>query len=167
MTMVVGLFDTLVTAQHAIASLMEAGYSRGGISVLIRKGRELSSTCSPAESAGEGDGDWEHEAIASEHDASIGVVAGGPLAKALRAVPDADCESSMMRVLSAAGMAPTAASYFARAVRAGNILVSVNCEDSLVRDARDTLDDHASSTPPRRVPEHDEAQGGRHVDSRI
>ncbi|HEY5310496.1 MAG TPA: hypothetical protein VIK97_18410, partial [Casimicrobiaceae bacterium] len=106
MTMVVGLFDTLVTAQHAIASLMEAGYSRGGISVLIRKGYGTTDAGSHPESDDDGDDGWTRDSVSD--DATIGVVAGGPLAKALHSTPDADCESSMTRVLCAAGMAPAA-----------------------------------------------------------
>jgi hypothetical protein len=152
--MVVGLFDSLVSAQHAVASLMEAGYSRAGISILIRKGNGTTGGDSRSESADDGDEGWTPDSVVCD-DETIGVVAGGPLAKALHSTPDADCESSMTRVLCAAGMAPAAASYFARAVRAGNILVSVNCEDSLVRDARDILDDHAATDAPRRAPEFD------------
>ena len=137
MTMVVGMFDSLVSAQHAIADLMTSGYARNSISVLVRNGGAHDE---------DDEDDEEHGALARAANSISGnaVLAGGPLGAALRA-EDADesTEHAVAHTLASAGLQPAAAQFFADAICNGAILVAVHCPDRLVRDAREILDVYA------------------------
>lgn len=135
MTMVVGMFENLVSAQRAVADLMGSGYRRNAISVLVRHGR--------ADSFPHLDG-AEHErgalARATDKLAASEVLAGGPLGVALRSDESESTEYAVMHTLTNAGLQPAAARFFADAICNGAILVAVHCPECEVRDAREILD---------------------------
>jgi len=136
MTMVVGMFENLVNAQHAIADLVTSGYARNSISVLVR-GALPHAEC---------DDDSEHGALArAANSLSRSIPAGGPLADALRADAKAPTEHTVAHTLQLAGLQPAAAHFFAAAICNGAILVAVHCSGPYVRDARDILDLYAES----------------------
>jgi hypothetical protein len=133
MTMVVGMFESLVNAQHAVADLVTSGYARNSISVLVRGGH-----------AHDEDDEEEHGALARAANSlsagNLSVLAGGPLGAALRVGSDEPAEHAVVHTLTAAGLQPAAARFFADAICHGAILVAVHCADRYVRDARDILD---------------------------
>jgi len=131
MPTIVGAFDDLCLAQRAVADLIGSGFPRNVISVLIR---QLQRPARTAEINGPRGG----PAVGS-------VLAGGPLGEALR-LTDHD-ESAVAVALTRAGLPPSAAQFFAEAVTAGSILVTVHCKDDAVRDARDILDIYAAPEP--------------------
>jgi hypothetical protein len=130
--MVVGMFGSLVNAQHAVADLVTSGYARNSISVLVRN-----VGAAPCD-----DDEEEHGPLARAANAlsANAVLAGGPLGAALRAEPEEPAEHAVMHTLTAAGLQPAAAQFFADAICNGAILVAVHCADRYVRDARDILD---------------------------
>ncbi len=131
MPTIVGAFDDLCLAQRAVADLIGSGFPRNVISVLIR---HLQRPAHAAEVDGSGG-----------EPAAGNVVAGGPLGEALR-LTDHD-ESAVAVALTRAGLPPSAAQFFAEAVTAGSILVTVHCKEDAVRDARDILDIYAAPEP--------------------
>jgi hypothetical protein len=149
MTMVVGIFDSLVEVQRAVADLIDAGYARNTISILIRDGH--------LDTAGERRG-FEEPANGENHqvatldgaEAVVDVVktakvlAGGPLATVLRQSSLDHPEGPVVRALTSAGLGLTSARYFTEAICNGAVLVAVHCEDRYVRDTRDLLDAHAT-----------------------
>ena len=135
MTMVVRMFHALPSAQCAIADLIDSGFARNAISVLVRDQRQEAY---PAMRS-----DHEHGALARTTNLLRNrVLAGGPLAATLRS--QADDESAVVRALINAGLQPAAARLFAEAIGGGAILVAVHCMDATVRDARDILDGYAA-----------------------
>lgn len=136
MTMVVGVFDELTKAQHAVADLMGSGYARNSISVLVR------NRCEPDAN---GDQDDEHGLLSRMTNSAVAtrVLAGGPLGAALRNHADEPAEDVVAHTLAAAGLQPSAARFFAQAICNGAILVAVHCPDRRIRDARDILDAYA------------------------
>ena len=133
MTMVVGMFESLTNAQHAVADLMGSGYARNTISVLVRNGGVRDAACAT---------DDEQGALsrATNTLAATRVLAGGPLGAALRAEPEEPAEHAVAHTLASAGLRPAAAQFFADAICKGAILVAVHCPDAHIRDARDILD---------------------------
>lgn len=130
MTMVVGMFKSLVGAQRAVNDLVASRYHRGAISVLVRQSRkEPLAVAVPA--------------LGARDRAPWRVLAGGPLAISLRGSEAAVAEDSVAHALTAAGLRQTAAHFFAEAIAHGAVVVAVHCEDARVRDARDILDIHA------------------------
>ena len=130
MTMVVGMFRSLLCAQRAVTDLVASGYGRPTISVLVRQGGTQESSTADA-------------TVATGADPSWRVLAGGPLATSLGDTHADAAESSVVRALTAAGLRATAARFFAQAIAHGAVVVAVHCEDARVRDARDILDIHA------------------------
>ena len=149
MTMVVGMFDSLVEVQRAVADLIDAGYARNTISILVRDSHPdalgTRQDCQPSI-------DETHPALSEARGAEspvdvvkmAKVLAGGPLATILRQSSIEHPEGPVVRALTAAGLGLTSARYFADAIRNGAVLVAVHCEDRYVRDTRDLLDAHAT-----------------------
>lgn len=130
MTMVIGMFDSLVNAQRAVSDLVTSGYAKDAISMIVRN-------------MARDDEDADHVHIA-------GVLAGGPLGATLRASGPSSVERAVTQALSSAGLRPAAATLFADAICNGGILVAVHCADTGVREVRDILDIY---TVPEPVPE--------------
>lgn len=130
MTMVVGMFKSLVGAQRAVSELVASRYQRAAISVLVRQSREQPLAAAVANCGTQDRTPWR-------------VLAGGPLAVSLRGSEADVAEDSVAHALSAAGLRQTAARFFADAIAQGAVVVAVHCEDARVRDARDILDLHA------------------------
>ena len=146
MALVVGLYDTLQRAQAAVGDLIDSGFPRGALSILLRgvdppsaHGSRLAVPLAAA-------GDDAHE-IVSASGRRLALIAAGPLAVSLtRARSDAgyhDGEGRVSEVLCAAGLSRFAATYFNEAICDGGVLVAVQCEVRRIRDARDILDTHA------------------------
>lgn len=133
MTMVVGMFDKLANAQLAVADLMGSGYARNAISVLVR------NRFVPDDGGDEGD-EQGPLSRATNSAVAMRVLAGGPLGAAMRNDAEEPAEEVVAHTLAAAGLAPSAARFFAEAICNGAILVAVHCQDRRVRDARDILD---------------------------
>lgn len=135
MTMVVGMFEKLINAQHAIADLVDCGYASSAISVLVRTGAAVA----PPDAV-----DGERGALSRATDAQVvnRVLAGGPLGAALRAEADEMQEHAVAHTLAWAGLKPAAARFFADAICNGAILVAVHCPDGFIRNAREILDTH-------------------------
>jgi hypothetical protein len=133
MTLVVGLYDTLQRAQGAVEDLIELRVpARGRERPALRRRRE------PAR----------HERrrrlghrLGVRAPAQRLIVAG-PLAAWFRA-QRGDGHGRVPEVLCAAGLSRFAATYFNEAICDGGVLVAVQCDEGLVRDARDILDTHA------------------------
>jgi hypothetical protein len=134
MTMVLGMFKSLLGAQRAVTDLVASGYSRATISVLVRQAAQGKAPRPADGVAG--------DAHVADHGAWR-VLAGGPLADSLRATHADAAGASIIRALGAAGLRETAARFFAEAIARGAVVVAVHCEDARVRDARDILDIHA------------------------
>src|SRR3954454_14487096 len=137
MTMVVGMFENLVSAQRAVADLVGSGYRRNAISVLVRNGRPANARLDD-----DNDGMDEQGALARvTHTLSpTSVLAGGPLGAAMRMDGGDSSEHGVMHTLTNAGLKPSAAKFFADAICNGAILVAVHCPECDVREARDILD---------------------------
>jgi preprotein translocase subunit SecD len=147
--MVVGLFDSLVEVQRTVADLIDAGYARNTISIVVRDAH----LDAPAVRRDFGQ---DFELSTSEEDRSRGastsvdviktakVLAGGPLATVLRQSSLEHPEEPVVRALISAGLGLTSARYFADAICHGAVMIAVHCEDRYVRDTRDLLDAHAT-----------------------
>jgi hypothetical protein len=133
MTMVVGMFETLVNAQRAVSDLVDSGYAPNAISVLVRDGSAY---------ARHDDGSGEQGALAraTKSVATTGVLAGGPLGRALCNDTHQPPERAVMDTLAHAGLKPAAARFFADAICNGAIMVAVHCPAREVRAAREILD---------------------------
>ncbi len=151
MPTIVGLYETLQAAQGAVSDLVEGGFARGAVSLVMPS--ELSfdvSAKSPACSRGNASVALASSANGVVDCGSLGtrsVLVAGPLATALPRGGGDPAQASVLRALSATEVGATAAHYFTEAVCAGAILVAVRCEDMRVRDARDILDGHAPPDP--------------------
>ena len=132
MTLVVGLYDTLQRAQGAVEDLIESGFPHGAVSVLL-----CGNSANPTDMAA-GDG----SVIVSASGRRRALIVAGPLAASFRA-HRADGQDRVPDVLCAAGLSLFAATYFNEAICDGGVLVAVQCDEGLVRDARDILDTHA------------------------
>lgn len=128
MTMVVGLFDTLLRAQGAVEDLVGSGFPHGAVSVLLTGEDDL-----PAVFAG--------GVIVSASGRRRALIAAGPLAASLRDRREPGA-GRVPEVLCAAGLSRFAATYFNEAICDGGVLVAVHCDDGLARGARDILDTH-------------------------
>jgi hypothetical protein len=135
MTMVVALFQDLCVAQRAVADLVNSGFPRDVISVLVRDLRRAAD-----QAAGDDDG---RDRLADRPNPRV--LAGGPLGAALEM--SAHDESAVADALTRAGLQPAAARFFADAVGEGGILVGVLAKEETVRDARDILDFYATPEP--------------------
>jgi hypothetical protein len=135
MTMVVGMFSSLLSTRRAVADLVVSGYAGSSISVVLRSSVPAASN----------DEDDEQGALARVTNciSTVGVLAGGPLAALTRASADEPTEDGVMHTLAAAGLPVAAARFFARAICNDAILVAVHCTERGVRDARDILDTYA------------------------
>jgi len=130
MTMVVRIFDTLTDAQRAVSDLMESGYARNAISVLVRDALVHGVTrC---------DDPRQHGALAR----ATNIIAGGPLGHVLHRDSEAVSALAVTQCLKLAGLRVSAAEFFADAICRGAILVAVHCDDSEISDAREILDVH-------------------------
>ena len=139
MTMVVGMFSSLLGAQRAVTDLVDAGFRRSRISMLVRDG---------ARHAANEDDEQGPLARATNSVARGGsVIAGGPLKEALEA-ETGESDDAVTHTLSIAGLQPAAARFFADAIINGAILVAVHCAEDEVRDARDILDVHVGYEEP-------------------
>jgi hypothetical protein len=146
--MVVGMFDSLVEVQRTVADLIDAGYARNTISIVVRDAHLDAPAVRQDFELSTSDGDGSGSASASvDVIKTAKVLAGGPLATVLRQSSLEHPEGPVVRALTAAGLGLTSARYFADAVCHGAVMIAVHCEDRYVRDTRDLLDAHA--TPPR------------------
>jgi hypothetical protein len=134
MTLVVGLYDTLTRAQGAVDDLIASGFPHAAVSILL-------SGCAAGED-GPADGDGGPSVIVSASGRRLALIAAGPLAASLRLRRETG-RGHVSDVLCAAGLSRFAATYFNEAICDGGVLVAVQCDDGLVRDARDILDTHA------------------------
>lgn len=134
MTLVVGLYDTLERAQGAVDDLIASGFPHAAVSILL-------SGCAAGDD-GPADGDGGPSVIVSASGRRMALIAAGPLAASLRLRRD-EGTGRVSEVLCAAGLSRFAATYFNEAICDGGVLVAVQCDDGLVRDARDILDTHA------------------------
>ena len=134
MTLVVGLYDTLERAQGAVNDLLDSGFPHGAVSILV-------SGCA-ADDDGPVRGDGGPSVIVSASGRRLALIAAGPLAATLRLRREAGT-GHVQDVLCAAGLSRFAATYFNEAICDGGVLVAVQCDERLVRDARDILDTHA------------------------
>ena len=134
MTLVVGLYDTLQRAQGAVDDLIASGFPHRAVSVLL-------SGCAASDD-GPAMGLAGPSVIISASGRCLALIAAGPLAASLRLRREAGT-GHVPEVLCAAGLTRFAATYFNEAICDGGVLVAVQCEDRLVRDARDILDTHA------------------------
>ena len=135
MTMVVRMFETLTDAQRAVYDLVESGYARNAISILVRDG--LAHDVPPC------DDPRQHGALAR----ATNVLAGGPLGHVLHQ-QTATGAHAVAQCLKSAGLQRSAAQFFADAICHGAILVAVHCDDGEVRFAREILDVHHAPQPP-------------------
>jgi len=160
MTMVVGMFENLLSAQRAVADLVGSGYRRNAISVLIRNARPANAQLHDDD---DGDGEDEHGALArATHTVSnTSVLAGGPLGAAMRIDGNESTEHAVMHTLTNAGLNPAAARFFADAICNGAILVAVHCPECEVRDARDILDIYTDTDEDFEIPRRSSAAGRR------
>ena len=133
MTMVVRMFETLTDAQRAVSDLVESGYARNTISVLVRDALAHARPLT--------DNPSEHGPLAQ----ATNIIAGGPLGVELHRDGKAVGQRAVTRCLETAGLQLSAAQYFADAICHGAILVAVHCRDSQVRCARDILEVHHAS----------------------
>ena len=157
MTMVVGLYDSVQAAHGAVTDLIDAGFSRGAVSFLMRSGLPLdvladapANVLANAAVSVHSDRD---DAVESDDGKSHRVLVAGPLAAAMRGEAyshdNHDNQETFLRALTTAGISRPAAFYFAEAICSGAILVAIHCEDKRIRDARDILDGHAPADPLR------------------
>jgi len=149
MTMVVGMFDSLVEVQRTVAELIDAGYPRNTISIVVRDAHlDAPAMHEDFELAASDDGQSHSHgppgaAAAVDVAKKAKVLAGGPLATLLRQSSLEHPEGPVVRALISAGLGLTSARYFADAIRHGAVMIAVHCEDRYVRDTRDLLDAHA------------------------
>jgi len=147
--MVVGMFESLVGAQRAVADLVDSGYRRNAISVLVRH------PPGGVQALGSRVGEQGPLARATESARAMDILGGGPLGAALHTdVADAT-ETTVIATLANAGLDASAASFLAAAICNGAILVAVHCPQGEVRDARDILDtytDFPGESATRRLP---------------
>ena len=136
MTMVVRIFDTLTDAQRAVSDLVDSGYARNAISVLVRDAL--------AHRLPRCDDPCQHGALAR----TTNIIAGGPLGDALHHGSAAVGPSAVTQCLKTAGLQLSAAQFFANAICHGAILVAVHCDDGGVRYAREILDVHHPAAGP-------------------
>ena len=130
MTMVVRMFETLTDAQRAVSELVESGYARNAISILVRDALRHTRPRT--------DDTPDHGPLAR----ATNIIAGGPLGVELHRDGRAVGEQAVAHCLKTAGLQLPAARFFADAICNGAILVAVHCQDSEVRYARDILDVH-------------------------
>jgi hypothetical protein len=130
MTMVVRMFETLTDAQRAVSVLVQSGYARNAISILVR---DALAYARPRI-----DDTPDHGPLAR----ATNIIAGGPLGVELHRDGKAVGEHAVAQCLKTAGLQLPAARFFADAICNGAILVAVHCLDSQVGDARDILDVH-------------------------
>ena len=136
MTLVVGLYDTLQRAQGAVDDLIASGFPHGAVSILL-------SGCAAGDD-GPAASPNGPAVIVSASGKRMALIAAGPLAASLRLRGESGPVSGPVTdMLCAAGLTRFAAIYFNEAICDGGVLVAVQCDDGLVRDARDILDTHA------------------------
>ena len=154
MTMVVGMFESLSGAQRAVTDLVDSGYRRNAISVLVRHASNALPVLGTKEAQG---------ALARATDSAhaLGILAGGPLGVALGAEKTHATESAVMATLANAGLNPAAARFFADAICHGAILVAVHCAERELRDAREILDTYSEVLDD--FAHHPQAKGGSRV----
>ena len=128
MTMVVRIFDTLTDAQRAVSDLMDSGYARNAISILVRDA--LSHALPRPEDP--------HQLGALAR--ATNIIAGGPLGDVLHSGRESVGPGAVTQCLETAGLQGSAAQFFADAICHGSILVAVHCDDGDVRYAREILD---------------------------
>ena len=130
MTMVGRMFETLTDAQRAVSVLVQSGYARNAISILVRDAL--------AHARPRTDDTLDHGPLAR----ATNIIAGGPLGVELHRDGKAVGEHAVAQCLKTAGLQLPAARFVADAICNAAILVAVHCLDSQVGDARDILDVH-------------------------
>jgi hypothetical protein len=156
MTMVVGIFDSLLEVQRAVADLVDAGYPRNSISILIRDshlGAEGLGRSFETRSGNVFRADADPPGTAAAPPANVPgsvdvvkkarIIAGGPLATLLRQSSDEHPEGALVSALTSAGLGLMSARHFTEAICNGAVMIAISCEDRYVRDTRDLLDAHA------------------------
>ena len=142
MTMVVRIFDTLTDAQRAVSDLVESGYARNAMSILVRDALALAHAPPHTNSV------HEHGPLAR----ATNIIAGGPLGEVLHRGTEAVGPRAVTQCLNGAGLQMPAAKFFADAICHGAILVAVHCDDGQVRYAREILDVHHPAADPMQPP---------------
>src|SRR5215212_10110817 len=117
MTMVVGVFESIVNAQDAVADLVASGYMRSNISVLVRNGLA--------------DSPPKHARGAGPRDRRNTPPAVPPICAS---ESDEETERALATTLETAGLQPAAACFFADAICNGAVLVAVHCAAPRARD---------------------------------
>jgi hypothetical protein len=137
MTMVVRMFSTLTDAQRAVSDLMQSGYARNAISILVRDA--LAHRMPRCQDPGE------HGLLAR----ATNIIAGGPLGDALHRRHATVGQRAVTDCLETAGLQQSAARFFAEAICHGAIVVAVHCRDrdGDVACAREILDVHHAAGP--------------------
>ena len=140
MTMVVRMFSTLTDAQRAVSDLMQSGYARNAISILVRDAlAHRMPRC---------DDPREHGPLAR----ATNIIAGGPLGDVLHRRHVTVGQHAVTDCLETAGLQQAAAQFFADAICHGAIVVAVHCGDGEVACAREILDVHHAGGPESRDP---------------
>ena len=157
--MVVGMFDSLVEVQRTVADLIDAGYARNTISIVVRDAHLDAPAVRQDFELSTSDEARSHSASASVDVVKTArVLAGGPLATILRQSSLEYPEEPVVRALTAAGLGLTSARYFADAICHGAVMIAVHCEDRYVRDTRDLLDAHATHAQNHYQPPREESR---------
>ena len=131
MTMVVGVFESLVNAEDAVADLVASGYPRRDIEVLVRDGpfrserEDVGGSPAPAQGASAGFDTIRTSRLSAEV----------PPGKT-----EAVGELKLATALEISGLEPVAARFFADAICNGAVLVAVRCAAPRASNARDILD---------------------------
>ena len=151
--LVTGLFNTKAGAELAADQLVEAGFSRDDISILMSdatRGREFAMTTDSKAPEGAATG----AAIGGVLGAlaaglvavgvialpGIGLVAAGPIIAALAGAGAGGAAGGLLGALVGAGIPEHEAKFFSEAIEKGGILVGVYTHDDRIAVAKDILD---------------------------
>jgi hypothetical protein len=134
------MFSTLTDAQRAVSDLMQSGYARNAISILVRDAL--------AHRMPRADDPREHGPLAQ----ATNIIAGGPLGDVLHRGHATVEEHAVTHCLATAGLQQSAAQFFTDAICRGAIVVAVHCRDGDVACAREILDVHHAAGPESRDP---------------
>jgi hypothetical protein len=151
--LVTGLFNTKAGAELATDLLIENGFSRDDISILMSdatRGREFAMTTDSKAPEGAATGaaiGGVLGAIAAGLVAvgiialpGIGLVAAGPIIAALAGAGAGGAAGGLLGALVGAGVPEHEAKFFSEAIEKGGILVGVYTHDDRVGIAKDILD---------------------------
>lgn len=162
MRTVVGMFETRDAAEDAIQRLLAAGFTRDHIGVAMRDTRESGEL---AERTGTDDLSAEGATAGAVSGAGVGaliglalvgstialpgvgpVLIGGPLAAGLTGAGIGAASGGLIGGLVGAGIPEDEAKDYSGRIERGHILVSVQCDESLVPRARQILVSEGAQT---------------------